>query len=444
MNIVKLYWYIPILILILGAGIILTIRLNGIQFRKLFTALKLMCRSSKTTNGQTSSFGALCISLSATIGTGNIIGIAVATKLGGPGALFWMIVFSIFGLATKYTEGFLAIKYRTFNNNTLTGGPFAYIEYGMGKKYKFLSIFYAIFGLLSATLGIGTMTQSNGITDAFNNVFLHQSPIGNKIKASVIIGIIIVIICGLVIFGGTKRVSKICECVIPFAACIYILTCLFIVINHLNLLKDVISLIFKTAFSFQSFTIGSSSFLFINAIIQGAQKGIFVNEAGLGSSAIALSCADEKDPNKQGLISMGAMFITMVISIITGLVVIMMNSYLKGLNGINITNDAFTNGLFINKTISSMILFICVLFFAITTIIGWSLYGVKCLNYLTSGNKKLEKIYLIIYIIMVFIGAVIKVEIIWNISDICNALMAIPNLIALIYLSKVVKQDLTT
>ncbi len=441
MSLLKLYWYVPILILIFVTSILLTIKLKGIQFRKIFNALKLMLKSNKEGNGEISSFGALCVSLSATIGTGSIIGVAVAIKIGGPGTLLWMIIFSILSLSIKYSEGFLAIKYRKIENDFVIGGPFSYIEYGMGKKYRFLSKSYALFGLLAATLGIGTMTQSNGITDAFRNTFISSCNTWTNLKISILIGAVIAIISGLVIFGGTKRITRICESVIPLVTVIYIFSILLIIFNNISLLSSSVELIIKSAFNIKSFTIGTTNYLFITMIVQGSQKGVFINEAGLGSSAIALSCSKEKDPETQGLISMGAMLVTTFISILTGIVIVLMSSYTKDLSGINITNDAFINGLSFNPIISSLILFICILFFAITTIIGWSLYGLKCLNYLFNKNKKLEKNYLMIYIIMVFLGAIIKVDFIWNIADVCNALMAIPNLIALIYLSDIVSME---
>ena len=441
MSLLKLYWYVPILFLIFGTSILLTIKLKGIQFRKIFKALKLMLKSNKDESGEISSFGALCVSLSATIGTGSIIGVAVAIKIGGPGTLFWMILFSIFTLSLKYAEGFLAIKYRKLENKEVFGGPFIYIEYGMGSKYKYLSKLYALFGMLAASLGIGTMTQSNGITDAFKNAFVNNNNYGLNLKISIIIGTFIVIISALVIFGGTKRITRLCEFFIPLVTSIYILTILLIIINNISLLIPSLSAIIQSAFSIKCFAVSASNYLFIAMLVQGAQKGVFINEAGLGSSAIALACSKENDPTTQGLISMGSMLLTTLISILTGIVIVITSSYTKDLSGINITNDAFITGLFFNKTISSLLLFVCVLFFAVTTIIGWSLYGVKCLNYLFNNNKKLEKIYLIIYIIMVFLGAIIKVDFIWNMADICNALMAIPNLIALIYLSDIVSKE---
>ena len=441
MSLLKLYWYVPILFLIFGTSILLTIKFKGIQFRKFFKALKLMIKSNKDGSGERSSFGALCLSLSATIGTGSIIGVAVAIKIGGPGTLFWMTIFSIFTLSIKYAEGFLAIKYRKLENKEVFGGPFIYIECGMGSKYKYLSKLYALFGMLAASLGIGTMAQSNGITDAFKNAFLNNNNLGLNLKISIMLGVFIVFISSLVIFDGTKRITRLCEIFIPLVTFIYILTILLIITNNISLLIPSLSAIIQSAFSIKCFALGTSNYLFVTMLVQGAQKGIFINEAGLGSSAIALSCSKENDPTTQALISMGAMIITTVISILTGIVIVITSSYTKDLSGINITNEAFITGLFFNKTISSLLLFFCVLFFAFTTIIGWSLYGVKCLNYLFNNNKKLEKIYLIIYIIMVFLGAIIKVDFIWYIADICNALMAIPNLIALIYLSDIVSKE---
>ncbi len=438
------YWYIPILSLIFLTGIILTIKLRGIQFRKLGKALKLMFSFKKEGAGEVSSFGALCISLSATIGTGNIIGVATAIAIGGPGALLWMTFFAVFGLATKYAEGFLAIKYRKINaNGEVLGGPFAYIEYGMGKKYIPLAKVFALCASIAACLGIGTMTQSNGISEALNtlvslNTEIPMISLFNREVSliSLAVGIIITIMSGLVIFGGVKRISKVCEYVVPFMAFIYIGSCLLILILNIKLIPMAFVDIINLAVNPKSAVGALAGYTILKAIINGAQKGIFANEAGLGSTPIALSTSTTNDSVKEGLISMAGMVVTIIICLMTGLVVIITNAYTTGLMGINITNFAFIKGLVFNEIFSSAILLLCIIFFAFTTIIGWNVYGVKCINYLTNNNKKAVIIYLIIYLFMVYLGAFLKVDLIWNLADFFNALMAIPNLIALIYLSK--------
>lgn len=445
MEFIANYWYYPIMILIIVTGIILTIELKGIQFRKLGKALKLMVSSNQSGSGEVSSFAALCISLSATIGTGNIVGVATALTIGGPGALFWMTLVSILGLATKYAEGFLAIKFRKINEKKeVIGGPFAYIEYGMGKKYIPLAKTFALLGALAAVLGIGTMAQSNGITGAFADVFkLNQEvfSIGNHSISlvTVIIGFAVTILVTLVLVGGIKRISKVCEFVVPFMAIIYVGVCLLILIMNITKIPQAFQDIVLMAFNKKSVLGGVLSYSIAKSLTSGVQKGIFANEAGLGSTPIALSTAKSQSPADTALVSMAGMFITIIICMMTGLAVVITNSYGIGLEGIHVTNHAFIEGLPFHPMFSSILLLLCITFFAFTTIIGWQLYGKKCIDYLTNGNAVAAKIYLCIYILMVFLGSFLKVNVIWTISDIFNSLMAVPNLIALLALKKVIK-----
>lgn len=440
------YWYYPIIALIFFTGVLLTIKLRAIQFRKSGKSLKLMIKDTSQGNGEVSTFGALCISLSATIGTGNIIGVASALAIGGAGALFWMIIVSILGLSTKYAEGFLAVKYRKVDDEgKIIGGPYAYIEYGLGNKWIPLAKLFAFFGAAAAILGIGTMTQSNGISDSFVNLIgsgktftLFNSEIS---IVSIIIGIIITILVTLVLIGGIKRISKVCEYIVPIMAVLYVLICLIILILNIKDLPFAVKEIFRLAFNTKAAAGGVMGYVITKAITSGVSKGIFANEAGLGSTPIALATAKNNDPVKQGLISMGGMIVTIIICTMTGLVVTVTNAYSQGLEGIDITLFAFKNGLGFNMTISSILLLLCIVFFAFTTIIGWNLYGMKCIAYLTNNNKIASKIYLVLYIIMVFVGSFLRVGVIWTVADIANSLMAIPNLIALIMLSNKVKKD---
>lgn len=446
MQFIKNYWYIPILGMIFITGVIFTKTLNFIQIKKMPKALKLLLKQKDTTN-KISPFASLCMSLSATIGTGNIIGVATSISLGGVGSLFWLIIFSVIGLAVKYAEGFLAIKYRKEKNNELLGGPFIYIEEGLGKKYKPLAVIFSVCTILAALIGIGTMTQSNGIVDSVNIIFnkfninYYIYIFNQKINIiSVTCGIILCFITSKIIFKSTTSIAKLCEYIVPFMALIYIGSCLMIITTHLSILPNVLKLIISEAFMPKSMIVGTTCYTFFFQIINGAKKGIFANEAGLGSTPIALSTASQTNPMSQGLISMAGMFITTIICILTGIVVIITDSYTKGLDGINITNDAFVNGLCFNETFSSIILFLCITFFGFTSIIGWCVYGVKALTYLT--NKQIIiKIYMYLYLIMVFLGTILKVNLIWNLADIFNALMAIPNLIALLLLRKKIKQE---
>lgn len=445
MNFIVTYWYVPILLLIFLTGVILTIKLKGIQFRRLGLALKLMFKSSNEGSGEISTFQALCISLSATIGTGNIIGVSTSLAIGGAGSLFWMFVFAVIGLATKYAEGYLAIKYRKINDDgEVIGGPFAYIEYGMGKKFKPLAKIFALCAALCAVMGMGTMTQSNGIVDGLNIIFkptIYFTIFNNEVSLLAIIsGAIITIISGIVLFGGLKRISVVCEKIVPFMAILYICSCLLIIILNISDIPSAFVTIFKMAFSSKSVVGGIAGYSVLRAITTGAQKGIFANEAGLGSTPIALASSKTSSATHEGLISMAAMIVTMVICLITGLVVIVTNTWTLPLEGVYIANQAFVDGLFFNETFSSILLIVCLSIFAFTSIIGWCVYGEKSISYLTN-NKVIRKVYILIYVLAIFFGAILKVDLIWNLADIFNGFMAIPNLIALIALSKIVKED---
>lgn len=440
------YWYIPILVLIFLTGVILTIKLKGVQFRRLGLAFKLMLKSSNSGQGEISSFQALCISLSATLGTGNIIGVSSAIAIGGAGSLFWMFMFALVGLATKYSEGFLAIKYRRFNKDgEVIGGPFAYIEYGMGKKFIPLARLFAFFAALCALMGTGTMTQSNAMVDGFNILFKPTNFVTifnyDVSILAIILGILITIICGIILFGGLKRISIVCEKVIPFLAVLYICSCLIIITLNISNVPSAFVTIVKMAFTSKSVIGGVVGYSLLRAITTGAQKGIFANEAGLGSTPIALATSKTSNPSHEGLISMAAMVVTMVVCLITGLVVIVTGAWLEPLEGLYITNYAFINGLKFNATFSSILLVICLCIFAFTSIIGWCVYGEKSISYLTNNNKICRKIYVLLYVLSIFFGAILKVDLIWNLADIFNGLMAIPNLIALLFLSKIVKED---
>lgn len=440
------YWYVPILILIFLTGIILTIKLKGIQFRRLGMGFKLMFKSNDSSTGEISTFQALCISLSATIGTGNIIGVSTSLAIGGAGSLFWMFMFALVGLATKYAEGFLAIKYRKITESgEVIGGPFAYIEYGMGEKFKPLAKIFAVCAALSAIMGMGTMTQSNGMVDGLNIIFEPKNYVtifDNEVSILAIVsGAIITIICGIVLFGGLKRISVVCEKIIPFMAILYISSCLLIIIFNITDVPNAFVTIFKMAFTSKSVAGGIAGYSVLRTITAGAQKGIFANEAGLGSTPIALATSKTTSATHEGLISMTAMVITMIICLITGLVVIVTDAWTLPLEGIYIADYAFKEGLMFNEMFSSILLLLCLSTFAFTTMIGWCVYGEKSVDYLTNNNKLMRKVYLIIYIFAIFFGAILKVDLIWNLADIFNGLMAIPNLIALIFLTKVVKED---
>lgn len=450
-------WGPPLILLILLAGIYLTIRVRGLQVRHLGKALKFMVKNEEGGEGEVSSFGALCTALSATIGTGNIVGVATAIAAGGPGALFWMIVAAFFGMATKYTEGFLAIKYRTIDDEGhVLGGPFYYIENGMGKNWKWLAKLFAIFGVFAGLLGIGTITQINGISSAVQNFFdpnvtnVAFTIGGNSYSWSVvIIGIIVTLCTALVVIGGIKRISKVSQVVVPFMAVLYVLFALMLIVCNITKIPAAVAEIVQGAFGFGDGISGIRAMAggvlgaMMASMQKGVARGIFSNEAGLGSAPIAAAAAKTKDTVRQGLVSMTGTFIdTIIICTMTGLSIVIAGSWAKeGLEGVAITTDAFQSGLPFPDIVSSFVLMICLTFFAFTTILGWDYYSERCLEYLSNRNKSLVKVYRWIYVLAVFIGPYLTVKAVWTIADIFNGLMAIPNVIALIALGGIVAKE---
>ncbi len=444
-------WGVPLIILIIGCGILLSIRVGFIQIRKLGKALKFMFKDEENAQGEVSSFAALCTALSATIGTGNIVGVATAMSIGGAGALFWMEIAAFFGMATKYAEGLLAVKYRTLDNQgNILGGPFYYIENGLGKKWKWLGKLFALFGLFAGVMGIGTITQINGITSAANGFFDPDTKhtvtlIGNEYTLTTIIfGLIITILVSLIIIGGIKRIASVSEIIVPAMIFIYISCCLIIIFGHIKEVPSAIVDIIKGAFGLKPIAGGVAGISVVMLSMQkGIARGIFSNEAGLGSAPIAAAAARTKEPVRQGLVTMTGTFIdTIVVCTMTGLAIVMAGSYEKeGLEGVAITNDAFCYGLPFPEKVSSLLLMLCLIFFAFTTILGWNYYSERCLVYLIGSKKSTLTIYRWIYVIAVFIGPYLTVEAVWNIADIFNGLMALPNIIALIGLSGVVASE---
>lgn len=436
---------IPLIVLILLTGIFFTIRLRGLQITQLPKALKFMVKNEEGGTGEVTSFGALCTALSATIGTGNIVGVATAIVSGGPGALFWMWIAAFFGMATKYAEGVLAIKYRVIDDDGhVLGGPFYYIQNGMGMKWKWLAKLFAFFGVGVGLLGIGTFTQVNGITSAVKDFFdpnsLHTLRIFNtEYSISVIIaGIILTVCVALVLIGGLQRISSVAQIIVPFMAIFYVLACLIIVFINIKEVPSALTTILKSAFGLDAVAGGILGSIIIS-MQKGIARGIFSNEAGLGSAPIAAAAAQTKEPVRQGLVSMTGTFIdTIIICTLTGLSIVITNSYNTGLEGVSVTTNAFKQGLPFNATLSSFILMMCLVFFAFTTILGWNYYSERCLEYLTHTNQKVVKTYRWIYILAVFIGPFMTVSAVWTIADIFNALMALPNLIALFALHRVV------
>ncbi len=450
-------WGVPLIVLILAAGIYLTFRLRLLQVFHLPKALKFMFKNEEEGEGEVSSFGALCTALSATIGTGNIVGVATAigctalgTAVGGPGALFWMWVAAFFGMATKYAEGFLAVRYRTIDDEGhVLGGPFYYIENGMGHKWKWLAKIFAFFGTCVGLFGIGTFTQVNGIASATLSFFDPNKE--NTVKVlgteysivTVITAIILAIFVGLVVIGGLQRIAKVSQVVVPFMAIIYIVAVLVLIVANIEKLPGALATIVEYAFGAKAAAGGVLAAIGIS-MQKGIARGIFSNEAGLGSAPIAAAAAKTKEPVRQGLVTMTGTFIdTIIVCTLTGLSIVMMGSYqIKGIEGVQVTTDAFQKGLhFLPSEVSAFILMICLVFFAFTTILGWDYYGERCLEYLTNRNKNAVKVYRWLYILAVFIGPYMTVKAVWTIADIFNGLMAIPNIIALLALSGIVAKE---
>lgn len=438
-------WGIPLIVLILAVGIYLTCRLHILQIRHLPKALKFMVKNEEDGTGEVTSFGALCTALSATIGTGNIVGVATALVAGGPGALFWMWIAAFFGMATKYAEGVLAIKYRVIEEDGhVLGGPFYYIERGMGVKWRWLGKIFAFFGAGVGLLGIGTFTQVNGIASAVNGFFDPNnawtvSLFGSDYSWTVVIsGLILTLCVGLVVIGGIKRIARVSEIIVPFMAIAYFLCCLLILIMNFKAIPAALLKIIQSAFGMRAVTGGAIGAIIV-AMQKGIARGIFSNEAGLGSAPIAAAAAQTKEPARQGLVSMTGTFIdTIIICTMTGLSIVITGAWDIGLEGVAVTTHAFQTGLPFAPQVSSFLLMACLVFFAFTTILGWNYYGERCLEYLANGKSAAVTTYRWLYILAVFIGPFMTVSAVWTIADIFNALMALPNLIAIIALSGVV------
>ena len=449
-NIDNLVWGIPLMVLILAGGILLTVRLGVMQFRKLPLALKWMVKNEEGGEGEISSFSALCTALSATIGTGNIVGVATAVGAGGPGALFWMIVAAFFGMATKFAEGLLAVKYRVVaKDGHSLGGPFYYIEQGMGKKWKWLAKIFAFFGVCVGLFGIGTFSQVNGISSAVHGFFDSASahcvnlPFLGEYSWSVVISSLVLAFCvASVLIGGIKRIASVSQVIVPFMAIIYFLFAGILIVTNITAVPSAIAVIVEAAFSPRAITGGAVGSMFV-AMQKGVARGIFSNEAGLGSAPIAAAAAQTKEPVRQGLVSMTGTFIdTIVICTLTGLSIVLTGAWqVKGLEGVGVTTYAFQKGLPFPPEVSAFVLMLCLVFFAFTTILGWDYYSERCLEYLSGGNMKHVKIFRWIYILAVFIGPYMTVSAVWTIADIFNGLMAIPNMIAIFALSGVVAKE---
>ena len=433
-------WGIPLIVLILGVGIYLTVRLVFLPLIRLPRAFRYMFAKEKGGKGEVSSFGALCTALSATIGTGNIVGVATAIVTGGPGAMFWMWVAAFFGMATKFAEGVLAVRYRKiYRDGHALGGPFYYIERGLGPKFKWLAVLFAVFGMCVGLFGIGTFTQVNSISSAVNEIIPSEtvSFLGGEYTVSTMVsGAVLTLLVALVLIGGVKRIAKVSETVVPFMALAYILFGLIVLAANITSIPEAFRQIFVGAFDPRAVAGGAAGSMLI-AMQMGIARGIFSNEAGLGSAPIAAAVASTREPVRQGLVSMTGTFIdTLVVCTMTGLTIVITGSWNIGQEGVGVTINAFAQGLpGALAQAGPIILLVCLIFFAFTTILGWNFYGERCLEYLAGRNKKAILTYRVLYILAVFIGPYMTIQAVWDIADIFNGLMAIPNLIAVILLS---------
>lgn len=419
-------WGPPLITLLVGTGIYLTVRLHLLQVFRLPLALRLIFKAQNKGEGDVSSFKALCVALAATVGTGNIVGVATAVKVGGPGAIFWMWMAAFFGMATKYAEGLLAVKYRSVDaKGDIAGGPMFYIRNGMGEKWKPLATFFAIACILVAYLGIGTFPQVNAIVDSMELSFGFPKVATDAILTFFIAAITI---------GGLQSIAKVASGIIPFMAFLYIAISFGLLVANIDQLPAAVALIFADAFTGSAAAGGFAGSTVMMAMQNGIARGVFSNESGLGSAPIAAAAAKTKYPAEQGLISMTGTFIdTIIICTMTGIALVITGVWQGDAAGAAMTSAAFaaTYG-----TVGSQLLTIALALFAFTTILGWNYYGERACIYLFGTKGVLP--YRLIFIILIACGAFLKLEAIWILADIVNGLMAIPNLIALIALSGVV------
>lgn len=423
-------WGPPLLILLVGTGVYLTMRLGVLQIFKLPLALRYVFKPEKEISpdavGDISPFASLCTALSATIGTGNIVGVATAIKAGGPGALFWMWIAAFFGMATKYAEALLSVKYRiTDANGQMSGGPMYYLERGL--KNKFLARMFAVFGIGVAFLGIGTFPQVNAIADASLSTFGVP-----KVATAIVLTLLV----AAVTIGGIKRISETAKRIVPFAAVFYILAALLVLVLNLDKVPGTISLIIEAAFTPKAAFGGTLGITMMIAMRNGVARGVFSNESGLGSAPIAAAAARTNSCVRQGLIAMtGTFFDTIIICTMTGVVLVLTGAWNNPeLAGASMTSQAFITG--VGSQVGEYAVNIGLIFFAFTTILGWNYYGERCTEYIAGVKGILP--FKVIYILLVASGAFIKLETIWTLADIVNGLMAIPNLIGLLGLSGVV------
>ena len=431
-------WGVPAMVCIFGVGLYLSIRTGFLQIRKFPYAIKTtlgrIFRKRDASDGAITPFQAVCTALAATVGTGNIAGVAGAIAIGGPGAIFWMWVSALFGMCTKFAEVTLAVHYREINGNgELVGGPMYYIKNGLGKKWNWLAYLFAAFGVLTV-FGTGNATQVNTITTAINSALLNYNIISESAvsTSNLIIGIVIAILIAMILLGGIKRIGQVTEKLVPFMALLYIVLGLGVIIMNIQNIPSVFASIFRGAFQPSAVTGGIIGSMFLS-LKKGVSRGIFSNEAGLGTGSIAHACADTKKPVKQGMFGIFEVFTdTIVICTLTALVILCSGvpiAYGEAA-GAELTISGFTSTYGSWVSIFTAVAMCC---FAFSTALGWGLYGARCIEFLFS--EKVIKPFMVVYSLVAILGATANLGLMWNIAETFNGLMAIPNLIALFLLS---------
>ena len=423
-------WGIPMLIAILGVGLFLSLGLRLLPVLKLGTGLKLLWQGRRTSSnereqGEIPPFQALMTAMSATVGTGNIAGVATAVFLGGPGALFWMWMTALVGMATKYAEAVLAVQYREVDGaGNHVGGPMYYIRNGMGENWRWLGGAFALFGALAA-FGIGNTVQANSVAQVLETNFAIPS---------LMTGVICMVLVGLVLIGGIKRIGSVAGALVPVMATAYVAAGVAVLLINIDHLGEAFSLIFSSAFTGHAAEGGFAGAAVWMAIRFGVARGVFSNEAGLGSAPIAHAAAQTSDPVRQGLIAMlGTFFDTLIICTITGLAIITSGLWTSGESGAALTSSAFAYSL---PGVGNYLVAIALTFFAFTTILGWALYGERCVEYLF--GLQAVTAYRVLFVLVIPLGAMLQLDFVWLLADTLNAMMALPNLVALVALSPVV------
>lgn len=439
-------WGIPMLILLVGTGIYLSIRSGFVQFRKFRYAMRntlgKMFQKTHAGEGEVTPFQAVSTALASTVGTGNIAGVTGAIVIGGPGAVFWMWISALFGMVTKYSEVVLAVKYRERNKyGDWVGGPMYYIKNGLGKSWKWLGVIFCIFGAIAA-FGIGNIAQINSIASSVNKAVQAFNPAAaaHATAISLVTGVIIAAFCGVVLLGGLKRIGQVTEKLVPFMAILYIICALIVIFTHIGNIGKVFYEIFYYAFNAHAIVGGTFGTALMLCIKKGVGRGVFSNEAGLGSAPMAHAATSETNPVKQGLFGIFEVFVdTIVICSLTALAVLSSgvcvgNYGNNDMAGATTTISAFSTTF--GDKMGSLVVAVGLLLFATSTILGWSLYGTRCCEFLL-GPKSI-RVYQVIFIVVVVLGAVMDLKLVWDISDTLNGLMAIPNLVAVLGLSGVV------